>query len=332
MKYQAIAVLGDGSFGTAIAILLANNGHEVTLWCHNHAITESINKVRINPFYHSEVILPAKIKATSDMSGAVSNADIIFQAIPVAHMRSVIQQAAEHASPETPWVSLSKGIEEMSLYFPSAIIQSCFKEIGFLKAPSVLVASGPSFAQDIIAQQPIQITLAGIDSQLVFAVAQLMENQNFKTTYSHDMLGVQALGALKNIYAIALAMAQGLASDSTKSCMFLAALTEQREFLKNISGNDDTLYSNAGIGDLLLTSSSMQSRNTQAGILLAQHHTLEEITTILGHLPEGINTLKSIKQLQKKYSMELPLAAVLYRIVFEQVPPAELITTLRALI
>lgn len=325
--HPQVTVLGDGAFGTAIAALLAHNGYAVTLWCYNAEVAKAINATAHNIIYAPDIELPKNIYATNDIKEAVANATHIFEAIPVVYLRNVLTLCIPYTRPDTTWVLLSKGIEETTLFFSSDIVTSLAqKYTDFI--PPIVVGSGPSFARDILAQQPTGITLASYIKNDADSVAQLLENGYFKTTYTDDILGVQAVAALKNIYAIGMGIMQDSYTDNTKTLFIMQALAEQKLLLAKISGDIETAYTLAGLGDLLLTCYSNNSRNIQAGKLIAQQYSIEQIGEKLRILPEGIHTLKSIAQLQNKYDIEMPLAHTLYKIVYEHAPKASIIEML----
>lgn len=319
---NAISVLGDGSFGTAMAYHLANNGYPVTLWCYNKTIADSINKHHHNHRYWPDRLLPDTIVATTDLAKAAS-ASIILQAIPVKYLRSVIKDAITATNEQTIWVTLSKGIEEQTLFVPSMVIASLLKQSG-INAP-IVALSGPNFAQDLMDKRPMIATISTTEEKALQKVLPLISNSSFTCQFHHDMLGIELLGALKNVYALAIACAHTLWGDSTRAMILMQALEEQKRLLQAASGNSDTLYTAAGVGDLVLTSYSALSRNSKTGQMLAHHQNLDQIVAQLGTLPEGVNTLASIERLEKKYQVDLPLARATYKLVLQQAEPSVLL-------
>lgn len=309
-----VTVLGDGAWGTAIAKLLAQNGHEVLLWCNDAEVALTIQDHHINERYLPGIQLPSTIIPTLDLSQALKN-QFVFEAIPVKFMRSVLNKAKPYAQPGQTWVVLSKGIETDTLLLPSQIAQDVLGE----NVPTIII-SGPSFAHDLIKQQLTAVAIAGSSVETVAPVANLLENNFFKTKFCPDIIGVQVGGALKNIIALGMGMLDGAGYKDNPQAFFLTqGLQEIAQVAQALGGNNETIYGLSGLGDLVLTATGKQSKNRALGRRLGQGESLSSLCGN-GALPEGCNTLQSVRQLALKYELELPLCSGIYDVVFDGKP------------
>lgn len=309
---RTVAVLGDGAFGTAIATLLARNGYPTYLWCYNHDVAESILKRHENKHFLPGITLPEGIQATTYLAQAFE-ADVIFQAIPVPHLRSILVECKPYRKRDHIFVSLSKGIEQKTLQLPTQIIQDVFG------ADTLCAAlSGPSFAKDVALQQPTLATLAGLPA-VCEVVAPFMSNNFFALDLSDDLLGVQYAGALKNVCALGVGFLAGAGLGCNTQVRFvLQSLEEMKTVIAAAGGNSTTLFGPAGIGDLMLTCFSSQSRNYKLGHILGcgdSNQAHENPITA-----EGVNTLASFCALGEKYGIFLPLGCALDKAINNEQP------------
>ncbi len=319
-----LTVLGDGAWGTAIASLLAYNKYDVTLWCYNPAVAESIINKQENTLYMPGVKLSTCIKPCLDLNRALADSNLIFQAIPTAFLRSTLSKISflkNHDKKATPWILLNKGIENKTLLLPTQILDSILP----YHAPKI-VLSGPSFACETINQQPTCIMLATQDSLLVEPLQNILHNNFFKTVYTHDTIGVQVGGALKNIITLALGILKAQKySDNTISFVVTYGLQEISILAQALGGDQKTIYGLSGIGDLILTAFGSHSKNLQAGILLGSNKTLDEIKAHFATLPESFNTICSAYSITQKYALKAPLITTLYNIIYKNYHPKLLI-------
>lgn len=314
-----ITVLGAGAWGTAIALLLARKGHEVIMWCYEDETSANINTEHENKQFFSGVPLPSSIKATTSLAHALTN-DLIFQAIPVPFMRSVLNQCVPFVRPSQMWCSLSKGIENQTLLFPSAIIKEILGE-----ATPVAILSGPSFAQEVADHEPTIATIVAENHHFCEKVKELVQEPTFCCTTSLDIQGVQCASALKNVIALGSGLLAGIGYHCNTQVFFLLQCIEEiKPLIIALGGSPQTIYGPAGIGDLVLTCFGKQSRNYSYGL---------EFGTGLGQnqknrTVEGINTLFNINELAYRHNIELPLCFQLREIFFDLQPPAKLIKKL----
>lgn len=308
-----VTVLGEGAWGTAISTLLASNGHEVKLWCHDKEVAQSIINTRINYKYFKEFKLDPKINPVTDISQALEESNWIFEAIPVKFLRSIINICSKNINPEIPWIILSKGIENETLLLPSQIIDDCLNFI-----PQKVILSGPSFAVDLAQKQVTAVNLASTNINLAQNLKSILDNNYFFTKIIDDPIGAQVCGALKNIIALAIGMLEGAGyTDNTKAYIITEGLKEISLINKALGGKIETTYDLAGVGDLVLTSLSNKSKNFQLGYKLGKGEKLEEILKNSSSFAEGPNTITSAIKLIKKYNLDLRLIKNIYSMVYE---------------
>lgn len=306
-----VTVIGEGAWGTAMATLLSAQGLGVKLWCYDSNVAQSIRETRVNERYMPGVILDDKIVPTTDLKEALSDVQWVFEAIPVVHLRSILQQARPYISSEHVWVILSKGIEQDTLLLPSQIVE---KEIGDC---SKVVLSGPSFAKDVVQKQPTAVTIASKEHSILQELQLLLANDYFRPYCSDDVVGVQFGGALKNVLALGVGLLDGSGfTDNTKTFILTRGFHELVTCATAMGAKKETLYGLSGIGDLILTSMGKLSRNLLVGKRLGQGQTLENILEETGYIPEGINTVVSVFQIMQKYNLDLPILKGIYHIVF----------------
>ena len=325
---KQICMIGEGAWGTAIATVLAANGHQVRLWCHNQIVCDEIIRTGHNKRYLPGIALSPLIQPTASFSQAIKGADWIFEAVPVQFLRSVLQNnraiIANEVSKDQSWVILSKGIEQDSLLFPAQILDDV---CGYTVKKAVL--SGPSFAKDVATQQITGITIASDDNVIVHALHELLANSFFKPHITTDMIGVQVGAAVKNVIALGIGILKGAGyTDNTQAFIFTQGLHEMALLVKALGGSIDTVYGLSGVGDLVLTSMGALGRNMEVGYRLGSGESLQKILDDTGYIPEGINTLKSVNQLASKHSIELPICRGFYDVVFGSVALSEMLARL----
>src|SRR3990170_5339789 len=219
---KVISVLGEGAWGTAIAIVLAENGYKVNLWCYDEHVANLINTKHVNEQYLPSVVLSTLIVATTDIKAALSDAQFIFEAVPTEFLHAVVSQAVEFCVPEQMWIVLSKGIDKNFLLFPSQIIQ---KVCG--ASQQVAIVSGPSFAHEVAQKKMTTIVVAADNLKHAIAVQQIVTTDYFKTYISSDVIGVSAASAFKNVVALAVGLADGAGyADNFKAFLITLGLNE----------------------------------------------------------------------------------------------------------
>jgi len=310
---KKVCILGAGAWGTAIATVLAHNGHQIKLWCREPEVAKNIKTNRINERYLPGVILSPLIEPITDLKDALCGAEYVFEAVPVKFLRSILEQTKSCFSPEQTFVILSKGIEQETLMLPSQIIDDVF---GYSVKKAVI--AGPSFAQDLAQKSITAVSLAAQDCAIGTSLQEMMATPYFRPYISLDMIGVQVGAALKNVITLAIGMLEGAGyGDNVKAYILTRGLHEMEQIAVKLGGKTETLYGLSGIGDLVLTGMGSMSKNLAIGKELGSGKTLQELETIMHTLPEGINTAASVHQLMTQYALDLPVCQGVYSIIFQ---------------
>ena len=310
-EQRPIAVLGGGSFGTAVANLLAENGHQVRLWMRDPEQAEAIRVNRENPRYLKGIKVLAAVDPTTDLLATLDACELCFVALPSSALRSVLAPHAQRLSGKM-LVSLTKGIEAHTFKLMSEILEEIAPQA------RIGVLSGPNLAREVAEHALTATVVASEDEELCQQVQAALHGRTFRVYASADRFGVELGGALKNVYAIIAGMAVALGmGENTKSMLITRALAEMTRFAVNQGANPMTFLGLAGVGDLIVTCSSPKSRNYQVGFALGQGLSLEEAVTRLGEVAEGVNTLKVLKAKAQEVGVYMPLVAGLHAILFE---------------
>lgn len=293
---KSVLVLGGGAWGTAVATVLAHNGHAVALWCREPKVAATINHERQNSRYLPGVSLPANLVATADLEQACSSVAVIFEAVPVSFLRDVLIKIKPFFRNDQLWVLMSKGIEKNSSFLPSDILDDV------MDAPvDKVILGGPNFASVVARKEFSGTVLASPNSDRALLVQALLENEYFKPVISHDMVGVQVAGALKNVIALGVGVITGTGHGPNAAAFVITqGLREMAELTHALGGERESLFGLAGIGDLILTATGEQSRNLRAGVMLGNYKSLGEIEQTMGVLPEGVNTCASLEVLMHR--------------------------------
>ncbi len=309
-KYT-IAVLGGGSFGTALADISATNGHRVKLWMRDPGQAQSINEDHINARYLPEFVIHPSITADADLTAVVADADIVLIAIPSKSFREVVRKAGALLSGKMV-ISTTKGIEPVTFDLMSEILNE------ELDKARIGVLSGPNLAREIVAKAVTATVIASKDEQLCQVIQSVLHCDYFRVYANSDVYGVELAGALKNIYAIVSGMGAALGmGENTKSMLITRSLAEMSRFGVTLGANPMTFLGLAGVGDLVATCTSDLSRNFRIGYALGRGSSLEEAESRLGQVAEGVNTLKQVKQKADELGVYMPLVDGLHTIIFE---------------
>lgn len=308
---QPVAVLGGGSFGTAVANLLAENGHQVRQWMRDPEQAEAIRVNRENPRYLKGIKVLPQVQPLTDLAATLDECELVFVALPSSALRSVLAPHVQRLTGKM-LVSLTKGIEAQTFKLMSQIIE----DIAPLARIGVL--SGPNLAREIAEHALTATVVASEDDDLCQQVQEVLHGRTFRVYASADRFGVELGGALKNVYAIIAGMAVALdMGENTKSMLITRALAEMTRFAVSQGANPMTFLGLAGVGDLIVTCSSPKSRNYQVGFALGQGLSLDEAVNRLGEVAEGVNTLKVLKAKAQELQVYMPLVAGLHAILFE---------------
>jgi glycerol-3-phosphate dehydrogenase (NAD(P)+) len=313
-RKASVCVLGGGSFGTTLANLMASEAVPVTLWLRDPEMARHISEQHENPRYLPGIALDERLQVTTDLNAALATAEIVFLAIPSSSFRTVLQQIGPQLAGKQV-VSTTKGIEQPGFLMMSQIVEQ--------EAPEarVGVLSGPNLAKEIAAGELTATVVASEDEQLCRDVQDVLGCANLRVYASQDRYGVELGGALKNVYAIISGMASALGmGENTKAMLITRALAEMTRFAVHMGANPLTFLGLAGVGDLIVTCVSPQSRNFQVGHALGKGETLEQGVARLGQVAEGVNTLKVLKHKAAEEGVYMPLVDGLHAIVFEHKP------------
>ena len=309
---ERVAVIGAGAWGTAFSTLLALQGYSVQLWCHEEKTAQAIQRDRVNSRYLPDCPLDKNIIATSSMREALDGCRFVFEVVPVKFMRSILESAKEYATQEQVWVMLSKGIEQNTLKLPPDIIDEVF---GFdVKKVTI---SGPNFARDLVQQAYTATTIASADCDLAREVGSMLACDFFRPYLSLDPIGVHVGGAIKNVLALTIGIARGAGHpDNTIAFLLTRGMHEIGVLAQHFSGKQETVYGLSGLGDLVLTSLGEHGRNQKVGLMVGQGSSLDTVLKQTGLIPEGVNTVQSVKQLIDKHKLDLPICQGTYDILF----------------
>ena len=310
-----IAVLGGGSFGTAMANLSSKNGCEVTLWVRDKRSVKSMQKTHINKKYLPDHKLDERLQFTHDLQAAVKGKDLIFVAVPSAAFRETLQKIAPFISAQAI-VSLTKGMEKDTFALMSDVIADELPNVAFG------VMSGPNLAKEIMNNMPSATVIASQSAALRLAVQTALHSAFFRVFASDDLIGVELGGALKNIYAIAMGMAAAYdIGENTKAMILTRALAEMSRFGVQAGANPLTFLGLSGVGDLYATCSSTLSRNYQIGNMLGRGMSLDQAIKKLGQTAEGINTIQQVNEKAMKAGIYMPITHGLHDIIYEDKAP-----------
>lgn len=329
IEMKRIGVLGAGSWGTALAFVLADNGHEVKLWAHRSETIEEINETHRNERFLPGIELPTSIVGYSSLQEAVEDVSTIILAVPTKAIREVLRKLIEIEHSPYTIVHVSKGIEPDSLLRISEIVE---EEMPPRLLKDVVVLSGPSHAEEVSKRQPTTVTVSSKNMQAAEEVQELFNNQHYFRVYTNpDVIGVEIGGALKNIIALAAGITDGLEyGDNAKAALITRGLAEIARLGAAMGANPLTFSGLTGIGDLIVTCTSVHSRNWRAGNLLGKGHNLDEVLANMGMVVEGVRTTKAAYQLAEKYDVQMPLTKALYNVLFNNVHPKQAVDALMA--
>lgn len=321
-----IAVLVAGSWGTALAQVLTDNGHQVLLWSRNEAQVHEINDMHHNHRFLPDTILSSNLKATSSIAQAVTDANAVVIVAPSSAMREVVRSIQPFIRSDTLVIHGTKGFETGSLKRMSEVI---VEELPNWDGSKIVVLSGPSHAEEVIHQSPTTVVVASQHSPSAELAQELFMNTYFRVYTNPDVIGVEIAGSLKNIIAIAAGIIDGLGfGDNAKAALVTRGLAEMKRLGIVMGGNPHTFAGLSGIGDLVVTCTSKHSRNWRAGYMLAQDLDLAEITVQMGMVIEGVKTTQATYALSQKYAVDMPITNQLYQVLFEKKRPKQAIQDL----
>jgi glycerol-3-phosphate dehydrogenase (NAD(P)+) len=312
---QKIAVLGPGSWGTALAQVLSENGHEVKIWGNNPAQIDEINTYHTNRHYLPDLKLPENILGVKELEDAIVDADAVLFVVPTKAIRSVAQEFAAKATNRPVIIHASKGLEQGSHKRISEVLA---EEIPTEKRQDIVVLSGPSHAEEVAVHDITTITAASENEESAKYVQELFMNDYFRIYTNNDVIGVETGAALKNIIAIGAGAIAGLGfGDDAKAAIMTRGLAEISRLGVAMGANPLTFIGLSGVGDLIVTCTSVHSRNWRAGNLLGKGHSLDEVLENMGMIVEGVSTTKAAKELATTLNVEMPITETIYSVLYE---------------
>jgi len=310
-----VAVLGAGSWGTALAKHMADTGHRVSLWCRREAQASALRDDRENKQYLPGHGFPEGLSITSELEEALGRKEYVLSVIPSQQTRETWKRAARHVDAGVPILCASKGVETESLAMMSQVFEEVLPEhpTGFI--------GGPSFAKEVAAHHPTAIVIGSADQSMVKTAQRLISSDWLRAYYTQDVVGVELGGALKNVVAIACGAADGLGLGlNTRAAIITRGLAEMTRLAVKMGADPMTMAGLAGMGDLVLTCTGDLSRNRRVGLGLGHGKTLKAILEEMGQVAEGVETTASALGLAKREGVELPITEQVYEVIYAERP------------
>jgi len=325
---RRIAVLGAGSWGTALADVLARNGHEVRLWAWSGELADDLRRTRRNERYLPGVDLDSRLDVGHELDAVLSRADAILSVSPSHYVRSVMSAAAPHIAREALLISASKGLELESNRRMSEVL---YDVLPAKLANGVVVLSGPSFAAELARGLPTAVTLASSNTDNAMAVQEMFQSDRFRLYTQSDVIGTEVGGALKNVMAIAAGISDGLGlGNNARAALLTRGLAEMGRLAETMGGQAVTLAGLAGMGDLVLTCTGDLSRNRRVGLALGSGRNLANVLDEMDAVAEGVRTTRAARELATAHGVEMPIVEAVYSVLYESVDPMEGLARLMA--
>lgn len=317
-----IAVVGAGSWGTALAALLARKGYKVYLWAKRPEFAEKLNLIQENEAYLPGVKLPVGITATAELKEAVRNVALVVLSVPSHAVREVAGELKKHVESDTIIVNTAKGLElDTNKRLSIVIAEEGFKHIAVL--------SGPSHAEEVVRCLPTTVVVAATERSTAEYVQDIFMDPTLRVYTNPDVIGVEYGGALKNIIALAIGMADGLGlGDNARAALMTRGMTEIARLGTAMGGRAETFAGISGIGDLIVTCTSMYSRNRRAGMELGKGKSLDKVLLEMGMVVEGVKTTAAARELAKLYKIKMPITEEIYQVLYNNKPVTECVAAL----
>ena len=321
-----IGVVGAGSWGTALANLLALKGFKIDLWVFEKEVKDQIELYRENKIFLPGVSLSDQIYPSNDIEAVVKEKDLVLLVVPSHVMRETANKIREHIYKETIIVSASKGIENKTHLTMSGVLREVLQDIS---GDYFVVLSGPSFAGEVVRKVPTVIAVASKNQKVAAFVQHVFATPYFRAYTNNDMVGVELGGSVKNVIAIASGIIDGLGLGlNTRAALITRGLTEIRRLGLKLGANPRTFAGIAGVGDLVLTCTADVSRNHTVGKKIGEGMKLNEILSEMRMVAEGVKTAKSVYNLSRKLGVEMPISHEVYHVLYDDIPPKEAVSRL----
>jgi len=323
---RKIAVLGAGSWGTALAKVLAENGHDVALWARRAELASEINEHHTNRKYLPEVSLPPSLRASDSIREVVEGKEVVVFVVPSHTMREIARQVQPWLAPNALVVHASKGFEVESLKRMSEVLE---EELVEKHHPPIAVLSGPSHAEEVVKKCPTTVVVASQSQEVAEQIQMIFMNTYFRVYTNPDLIGVEVGGALKNIIALSSGLVDGLGiGDNAKAALITRGLAEIARLGMAMGATPITFVGLAGVGDLVVTCTSRHSRNYRAGHMLSQGKSLDQVLSEMGMVVEGVKTTQTAYRLAHQFEVEMPITEQLYLVLFEGKEPEQAVKDL----
>jgi glycerol-3-phosphate dehydrogenase (NAD(P)+) len=320
----SFAILGDGAWGTAIALLLAGRAdHRVTLWSARPENARILKERRENVRLLPGVTIPEAVRLTTDIAEAIEGADLGIAAIPTVYLRATLQTVAKAIGADLPMVSLAKGLENATFFRPTQILEHV------LGTRRLAVLSGPSHAEEVSRGLPTTVVAASADIDLARSIQERFSSDRFRVYTNQDLVGVELAGALKNIMGIAAGICDGLQlGDNAKAALLTRSLVEMARFGVALGAEHATFFGLAGLGDLVTTCVSSHGRNRAVGQRLGRGEKLADILAGMSMVAEGVYTTRSVHDKATRMGLDMPITAEVYRVLYEGKGPLAAVSDL----
>ncbi|MCC5905172.1 MAG: NAD(P)H-dependent glycerol-3-phosphate dehydrogenase [Balneolaceae bacterium] len=319
---KKISIIGAGSFGTAIAVVLGNSKYDITIWARESEVVEGINRDKKNPAYLTNVSLPGTVKASSSLEETIQDSGMVVFATPSHAMREVAEKARAYLSGKEIIVSVAKGIEQDTLMTPSQILTEVLD--GVVLEDQIGVLTGPSHAEEVGTFKPTTVVASAYSKRAARIIQETFMTPKFRVYLNYDILGAEIGGALKNIMAIAAGIVDGAdLGDNAKAALITRGLHEMKRMGSALGASQDTFSGLTGMGDLIVTCTSRHSRNRYVGYNIGKGKSLQEITSGMNMVAEGVKTARSVSQWSRKNNVEMPITEAVYKVLFENINPGD---------
>jgi len=316
MSATRVTVVGDGGWGTALALLLLRNGHAVRLWGAFPDYVEAVRRTRENTKFLPAVPLPDELDLASDLAQAAAGAEVLVAAVPTPYLRQVLRRLARCYVAGTPVVSVAKGIENRTLMRPSQIVADVLGRV------PVAALSGPSHAEEVARGLPATVAVASRNEAIARRAQRLFMTDRFRVYTNPDVIGVELGGSIKNVVAIAAGICDGLGlGDNAKAALLTRGLAEMTRLGVAMGARRETFAGLAGIGDLITTCMSPYGRNRSVGIQIGQGKKLKDILADMEQVAEGVRTTRSVRALARRHGVEMPITEEVHRVLFRGKDP-----------
>lgn len=322
-----VAIIGAGSFGTALAVVLARAGNEVRLWARESEIAFGINNRHENPAYLSDVTLPDSIVCHTELDACIRNSDMILFATPSHALREVARRVKPHIGGGEILVNVAKGIENETFMTMSQVLADVFEDT--VIDDQIGVLSGPSHAEEVGKFKPTAVVATSNSKRTARIIQETFMTPMFRIYLNYDIVGVEIGGAVKNIMAIAAGIIDGAElGDNAKAAVITRGLHEMKRLGMRLGASQDTFSGLAGMGDLVVTCTSEHSRNRFVGYHIGQGEKMDEIVDRMNMVAEGVKTTRAVRQWSRKLEVEMPITNAVYRILFEGEDPKDMLYNL----